>query len=129
MRAIIIIMGVAVNAAFIGCNKNKGEANNVSINFTEPSIGDTIPSWNQLHVEGTISADGELKGYAVSVFRTSDNAMLFTTTYEVPASAYNFHEHWMNDVQDTTNVIVKLEVFKKQGGNKIEATREVVCLP
>lgn len=129
MKVTIGIVWIAVSAVFISCNKDKGEAKNVDINFTEPSVGDTILSWNQLHVEGTISADGELKGYSVSVFRVSDNAMLFTTTYEVPASAYNFHEHWMNDLQDTTRVIVKVEVSKKQGGNKIEATREVVCLP
>ncbi len=113
----------------VACKKDKNGAENAVITFTEPSVGDTIPSWNQIHMEGTISGDGEMKGYVVSALNTATNEVLFTTTYDVVSQAYNFHEHWINNLYDTTTVTVKVEAIKNEAGERETATRMVVCLP
>ncbi len=118
-----------MSLGIMACKKKEAGATSVTITFTEPSIGDTIPSWNQIHMEGTITGDGEMKGYTLSALNNSTNAVLFTTTYDVKSKAYNFHEHWINNLHDTTNVTVKVEVVKNDAGEKEILTREVVCLP
>ena len=126
----IVIISIALTGLLMGaCKKDKSGAKSVQINFTEPSVGDTIPSWNQIHMEGTITGDGEMKGYSVSAVNASTNTVLFTKTYDVRAKAYNFHEHWINNLYDTTTVTVKVEVIKNDAGELETATRDVVCLP
>lgn len=126
----IVIISIALTGLLISaCKKDKSSAKLVEISFTEPSVGDTIPSWNQVHMEGTITGDGEMKGYTVSAVNTSTNVVLFTKTYDVKAKAYNFHEHWMNNLYDTTTVMVKVEVIKNDKGELETATLNVVCLP
>lgn len=126
----IVIISIALTGLLIGaCKKDKSGAKSVQINFTEPSVGDTVPSWNQIHMEGTITGDGEMKGYTVSAVNTVTNVVLFTKTYDVNAKAYNFHEHWINNLYDTTIVMVKVEVIKNDAGELETATRNVVCLP
>lgn len=126
----IVIISIALTGLLISaCKKEKTGATSVQINFTEPSVGDTIPSWNQIHMEGTITGDGEMKGYIVSAMNVSTNAVLFTKKYDVKAKAYNFHEHWINGLYDTTVVTVKVEVIKNDAGELETATRNVVCLP
>lgn len=132
MKAIYIIT-IALTGLFVGAckkdKKNKSGAQSVSIVFTEPSLGDSIPSWNQVHMEGTITGDGEMKGYTVSARNASTNAVLFSSTYDVKASAYNFHEHWINNLYDTTNVTIRVEVIKDGSGNLETKEMNVVCLP
>lgn len=126
----IVIISIALTGLLIGaCKKDKSGAKSVQINFTEPAVGDTIASWNQIHMEGTVTGDGEMKGYTVSAVNASTGALLFTKTYDVKSKAYNFHEHWINNLYDTTTVTVKVEVIKNDGGELETATRNVVCLP
>jgi hypothetical protein len=128
----IIIVSIALTGFLMligACKKDKSSAKSVEINFTKPTVGDTIPTWNQIHMEGTITGDGEMKGYTISAVNASTNVTLFTKTYDVKAKAYNFHEHWMNSLYDTTTVTVKVEVIKNDEGELETATRNVVCLP
>lgn len=130
MKLIYIITIALIGFSFGACKKEKKEksgAKSVTILFTEPSIGDTVPSWNQVHMEGSITGDGFMKGYKVSAINSSTNAVLFTTTYDVKASEYNFHEHWINNLYDTTNVTVRVEVMKE--GTVETKEMSVVCLP
>ncbi|MBC9813015.1 hypothetical protein H9Y05_11100 [Crocinitomicaceae bacterium CZZ-1] len=124
------VIAIVLTAGLFGaCKKEKDGAENVTITFTEPSVGDTIPSWNQVHMEGTVSGDGEMKGYVISALNATTNEVLFTTAYDVTSKAYNFHEHWINNLYDTTSVTVKVEVIKNEAGDRETATRTVVCLP
>lgn len=124
------IIAIVLTVWMLGaCKKGKSGAETVTIVFTEPSVGDTIPSWNQIHMEGTISGDGEMRGYVVSALNTATNEVLFTTTYDVASDAYNFHEHWINNLYDTTTVTVKVEAIKNEAGEREVASRNVVCLP
>lgn len=129
MKWIYIIIIALTGVFFSACKKNKIGAKSVVITFTEPSLGDSILSWNQVHMEGTITGDGEMKGYTVSAINTSTNAVVFSKTYDVKSDAYNFHEHWINNLYDTTTVIVRVEVLKDEEGSKETKEINVVCLP
>lgn len=129
MKANYFMLIVLIGLGFHSCKKDKNGAENVVITFTEPSLNDTIPSWNQIHMEGTITGDGEMRGYTVSAINNESNEILFTTTYDVNSSAYNFHEHWINNLYDTTAVKVRVEVQKDDAGNTEIQERIVICLP
>lgn len=129
MKLIYVIILVLTGGMFSACKKDKNEAGSVTITFIEPSVNDTIPSWNQIHMEGTITADGQMSGYAVSAINASTHEVLFTTSYNVKSGAYNFHEHWINSLYDTTIVTVRVEALKNANGDKEVNERNVVCLP
>ncbi len=129
MKTNFILIIALSGLSFFSCKKDKKGAENVVITFTEPSLNDTIPSWNQIHMEGTISADGQMRGYTVSAINASTNEVLFTSTYDVASNAYNFHEHWINNLYDTTTVMVRVEVKKDDNGAAEIQERSVICLP
>ena len=115
---------------FAGCNKQKNDvpAENIVITITEPTVGDTIASYNNLHCEGTITADGEMKGYSIVYIDQSTNDVLFEKSYSTEAEAYNIHEHWLNNVTTTTQVIVRVIANKDNNGNTETKELTVTCL-
>ncbi len=125
---VIFIFSLAF-LALGACKKEEKTVTNVEITFAEPTSNDTILSYNQVHAEGTIVADGTLEGYTVSLIHSSNGALLYTNTYDVQAKSYNFHEHWTNNLSDTTQVIVRVEANKDKNGNKATKEIKVVCLP
>lgn len=127
MKVVLIFSLIAL--AFSSCNKEEQGASAVDIVFSEPSANDTIASYNQVHAEGTIVGDGTMEGYTVSLIHAGNGAVLYTNTYDVQATSYNFHEHWTNNLTDTTQITVRVEVAKDKNGNKTSSERLVVCLP
>lgn len=125
----LIYISSLVLFAITACKKEEKMVTHVDISFSEPSVNDTIASYNQIHVEGTISADGDMEGYAVSLINSSNDAVLFTRKYDVQAESYNFHEHWTNNVSDTTPVLVRVEAIQDKKGSKASRDINVVCLP
>ncbi|MFA7274591.1 MAG: hypothetical protein WC044_12030 [Crocinitomicaceae bacterium] len=112
------------------CKKKEDKgASKVQITYTLPVLGDTVQSYNQVHAEGTISGDGTMKGYNVFILNTATGVELFSNKYDIEASAYNFHEHWVNNLSDTTQVTVRVEAIKDVDGNKFTKEMKVICLP
>jgi hypothetical protein len=122
---------LTLSLTVISCKKEEvvDEVVTATINVTEPSSTDTIVFNDELHIEGTISGSAELHGYTISYINTSSNAVLKTVTYDVHSSSYNFHEHWVNNVLDTTIVKAKIDVTKDHDGNHEIKEVNVVCLP
>jgi len=116
--------------AFVGCNKEKNNtpAENIVITFTEPTVGDTVASYNNLHCEGTITSDGDMKGYTIEYIDEATNDVLFETSYSTKTDAYNFHEHWLNNVSTTTQVTIRVIVKKDNDGNTETKEMTVTCL-
>ncbi|MGV3630215.1 MAG: hypothetical protein ACO1O6_03375 [Bacteroidota bacterium] len=123
-----LVLGTGIT--FISCEKDKEEEHaTATISFEEPVTGDTIASGAEMHMEGTILGTGELHGYTLSVINAANQAVLFTKTYDTHASSYNFHEHWVNNVTDTTAVKVRMDVTEDHDGNHEIKEVNVVCLP
>ena len=135
MKRYILIFALMLGASitFISCDKDKpGEEEtpvSATITMSEPGVNDTIAQGGELHIEGLITGTGELHGYTVSITNTVSQAVLYTVTYDTHVSAYNFHEHWVNNVTDTTTVKVKVDVTKDHDGNHEIKEVDVVCLP
>ncbi|NVK63725.1 MAG: hypothetical protein HWE22_04020 [Flavobacteriales bacterium] len=129
-RTLIIILALAPLVGVFGCNKESKQApaENIVITFTEPTSGDTIASYNSLHSEGTISSDGNMKGYSIVYIDEATNDILFESSYDTETDAYNFHEHWLNNVSTTTQVIVRVIAKKDHDGNTETKEMTVTCL-
>lgn len=125
-----VIFAMTSLLTLVGCNKGDSDvpAENIVITFTEPVVGDSISSYNSLHCEGTITSTGDMKGYTIVYVDQSTNDVLFETSYSTHADAYNIHEHWLNNVTTTTQVIVRVIAKKDNDGNTETKELTVTCL-
>ena len=119
---------ISLTVLLISCHKHN-EATTAEINLIEPNEGDTILFGEELHAEGTIKGDGELHGYSLNMINQTTSATLLSKSASDHAETYSFHEHWINNVTDTTNVKILVEVEINNDGGKTSKEINVVCLP
>ena len=110
------------------CKKDE-KATNVSFVFNEPLSGDTIQSYNSLHVDGSVSADGNMYGYSVTLRNKNTNSIVYEKSYDTKSKAYNFHEHWLNNVTDTALITVQVAVKLDKNGTLQTGEASAICLP
>ncbi len=128
MKKLILFTSLfAVIVTLNSCHKN--EASKADITIYEPIANDTVAFNDSVHFEGSILGDGELHGYTLSFTNSTTGASLFSVTAVTHATSYSFHEHWLNNVTDTTIVNVKVEVELDHEGHKTSKDINVVCLP
>ena len=119
---------IAVGILVVACKK-QAEASVATINFIEPTVGDTIAFGEELHCEGTVLGNGELHGYTLTMVNLLNNQTVYSASSSAHAESYVFHEHWVNNVTDTATIKVLLEVELDHDGNKSAKELNVVCLP
>lgn len=131
MKNINLKFGVilAIGLILFSCKKEEEIPVTATINFTEPAVNDTIVFGSEVHIEGTISGSAEMHGYTVTAVNNSNQAVLLSKSYTNHASSYNFHEHFVNNVTEITNVKVKVDVEKDHDGNHEIKEVNIVCLP
>jgi len=121
MMAFIVLLSVT------SCHK--GDATSATIDIMEPMANDTIPYDDSLHFEGTIVGDGTMYGYQLTYANAYTGDEYVKMESEEKAKSYAFHEHWHNQVTDTTMVTVKVEATLNHTGLKTEKYLYVLCLP
>jgi type II secretory pathway component PulJ len=111
------------------CNKGD-EASDATITFGSPTDNDTLTFGQELHIEGTIKGNGVLEGYTFSVKNLTNGSYIKPeTTVSEHSEDYVFHEHWDNNVSDTSTIEIKVEALLNHEGEKKTKTVTVVCLP
>lgn len=128
MKLSIYLMMVLLALGTFACNKDDNPAENVIISLTEPTSGDSIASYNSVHCEGTITANGKMKGYSVYFIEESSGNVLYQSDYDTKADSYNIHEHWLNNVSTTTQVTIRIVVQKDEKGSTETKEVTVTCL-
>lgn len=121
------ILGLALLA--LSCKKDEAGTVTATINIIEPSSTDTVTFGEELHLEGNITADGDMRGYTLTMTNTKNATNLLSFAQENHASAYSFHEHWVNNLTDTTIVKCTVEVEVNHDGTKVSKDVSVLCLP
>lgn len=124
-----LLFSLSISCALIYSCEKPAEATTATINFIEPAVGDTIHLGEELHVEGTVSGDGELHGYTLKIENTITSEIVKTGSTSNHAKSYVFHEHWVNNVSEPSLMKVTLEVELNQDGKKTSKELNVVCLP
>ena len=122
--SIAIIMSMTM-----ACKDEVTEVSRATITFVEPAMGDTLQSGEELHAEGTVQGNVELHGYELSFINLTTGEVLYNGVSETDAQSYSFHEHWINNVSDTSRVAVEVVVELDHDGNTQSKRVEVVCLP
>jgi len=119
---------ISFSILLMSCHKHN-EATNATINFLEPTAGDTLQFGEELHIEGTIKGDGELHGYTLNLLNSNTGQSLLSKSTHDHGESFSFHEHWLNSVTDTSNVKIIVEVELNHDGDKSSKEINVVCLP
>ena len=114
---------------FTSASCHKGDATMATIDIMEPIANDTISYDDSLHFEGTIVGDGTMYGYQLTYANAFTGDEYLKMESEEKAKSYAFHEHWHNQVTDTTMVTVKVEATLNHKGLKTEKYLHVLCLP
>ncbi len=108
---------------------HKGDATTATIDIMEPILGDTIAFNEELHLEGSITGNGKMYGYKLIFADAFSGNEFESMTSEEKSKSYSFHEHWINQVTDTTMVTVKVEATLNYDGMKTVKYLQVLCLP
>ncbi|NBV08550.1 MAG: hypothetical protein EBS09_05500 [Flavobacteriia bacterium] len=119
-----MILGISIGFLF-ACDKN----NTAEINIMEPMMNDTIALNDSLHLEADILGSDKLFGYSVSLTHTNTQTQLFSASTEKRRKDYVFHSHWLNNVQDTANLEIKITVNLSRSGKTVTKTMQCVALP
>jgi hypothetical protein len=90
----------------VSCKKDSNEATTATINILSPTANAVIAFGEEVHVEGTIVADGEIHGYKVYLKDEQGNNLYEGGQEHVHGDAFAIHEHWTNNVQQSTQVKV-----------------------
>lgn len=125
MKTVVLM---SVFALLLACKKEE-KATTASFVFNEPLAGDTIQSYNSLHVDGSVSADGNMYGYTVRLRNNNTNSIVYEKSYDSKSKAYNFHEHWLNSVTDTALITVQVAVKLDENGTVQYGEASALCLP
>lgn len=118
---------IVVLFTLFSCDKNK--ATSADIVIMTPNESQIFHYGDSVHIEGTIVGDGELHGYSLVYSNQETGDVLYNVSTENHAKSYVFHEHWFNNVTDTTLVKIKVEVTIDHDGSKTFKERTVTCLP
>ncbi len=108
---------------------HKGDATTATIDIMEPIANDTIPFNESVHLEGTIVGDGKMYGYKLTYANAFTGEEYLSMVSEEKAKSYSFHEHWQNQVTDTTMLTLKVEATLDHKGFKMDKYINVLCLP
>jgi hypothetical protein len=122
--SVIICLAVIL----FSCKKHNG-ATSAIITFIEPTEGDILQFGEELHIEGTIQGDGELHGYSLSLINSTTGQTLLSNSTHDHAETFSFHEHWSNNLTDTSNVKIIVVADLDHDGGKTSKEINVVCLP
>ncbi|MBU3660609.1 MAG: hypothetical protein FGM14_12090 [Flavobacteriales bacterium] len=124
-----LLYSIILISLFAFSCKKHGAASEATITIVEPMVGDTIQFGEELHVEGTITGDGELHGYSLKIENTNTSEIVKSAASSDHAKSYVFHEHWVNNVTEPALMKVTVEVEINHDGKKTSKELNVVCLP
>jgi hypothetical protein len=119
---------ICLAVILFSCKKHNG-ATSANITFIEPTAGDTLQFGEELHIEGTIQGDGELHGYSLNLINLTTGQTLLSKSTHDHGKTFSFHEHWSNNVTDSSNVKIIVVVDLDHDGEKTSKEINVVCLP
>ena len=126
-KTMLSMAAFAILLSISSCHK--GDATTATIDIMEPILGDTIAFNEELHLEGSITGNGKMYGYKLIFADAFSGNEFESMTSEEKSKSYSFHEHWINQVTDTTMVTVKVEATLNHDGMKTEKYLQVLCLP
>jgi len=141
MKKIIYRTSIIAFAAItvVACKKHKnddhsddhdhGTTPTATISITSLNEGDTIQPGTTLHINGTIASSAEMHGYQVIIHNHTTMMDVFTKDAHEHATSYSVHEHWTNNVADTSLMHLKVTGVIDHSGNKVIKTINFVCLP
>lgn len=136
-----IILNIAylsmISLTLVSCKKDKPNDDDnhhedevsAVINMSSFNDGDTIASGATFHMSGTITGTAEMHGYEIILHNHTTMQDVFTVNNHDHAATYNVHEHWDNNVADTSTIMFTLNTILDHAGNKATKVIHVVCLP
>jgi len=79
-----------------------------TITISSPAEGAMLDHGQELHIHATVTAGFEMHGYTLQIRRAADNEVVWTHHSHSHATSYTIHEHWTNNVDDHTNMILRV---------------------
>lgn len=125
MRISILLLAVLL---VVSCKKEQpknavvGETK-VDIVFLKPSVGESVPSNEQIHMESRIDADALMGGWRASLIDLDKNEVLDTYEDLYNQTQYFAHHHWILSVDSTKNL--QIEIFALNPNKEVLASKTI----
>ncbi len=125
-----------ISLSIVSCKKDKeheeehhDEPVTAVIDINSFNDGDTIASGATFHMSGTITGTSEMHGYTIVLHNHATMQDVFNVQNHDHSSVYTIHEHWVNNVADTSTVMFTLTTALDHNGGTMSTVKHVVCLP
>lgn len=114
---------LALTALFFSACKDEDpiveEDPKVVFDFSSPQASATYGKGDTIHINGMISHTLDMHGYEVSIINSSNNDTVVYNKHEhMDGKMFHIHEHWVNNVSDHSNMILRIDALTDHAGTK-----------
>jgi len=132
MRHLIYLSLCAACFSMTACKKDKEEESTIKKDpvFTfSPAENQIFEYGDTVKVNGTISADYDMHGYNVRLYKVTPGMNVLNQGYHVHGNNFVISEAWKNTVSDTTQLRIIIETAIDHEGTIVSSERTVTCYP
>ena len=126
MKILLIILSLIT--VLLSCKKHD-ENVSATISIASPTVNDTIPFGTLVKLTGSVAGTGEMHGYSISYSTVPSGTQVYYQEYDIHSDHYTINDEWTNNVTDTSQVQILVDVIKDHDGNHEKKELTVVCLP
>ncbi len=121
---------ILFSMALFSCkNDHHHHAKDATITIISPTEGQVINQGDTVHINAVIVGEEILHGYEVYLRKKSDNSEIYSVDNHLHQQTIEVHEHWVNNVDSHTEMVLEISVSLDHGGNKISKMVEFHCHP
>lgn len=133
MKRIFQLSILAVSAlGLISCEREviqDDPAPTVSFNMMAPLNMSTYHLGDTVHIHGDIQYQPGLHGYALEIYNTSADTVVFTSEEHAHGTSINIHEMWVNDVTQHSDMRLIISAEISHDGMTVSDTIHFHCHP
>lgn len=125
MRISILLLALLL---VVSCKKEQptdavvGETQ-VEIVFLKPSVGESVASNEQIHMEARIDADALMGGWRVNLIDLESSEVLNSYEDLYNQTQYFAHHHWILEVDEVKNL--QIEIFALNPSKEVLASKTI----
>jgi hypothetical protein len=130
------VSGLMITLVLTGCNKDngtnvqQGAPEQLTISLSNPAENQEFQNGAPVSISGTITWNQAVHGYTLELINTSNqDSVLFLSEVHTHDNAVPFDGSWVNDLQDTSAVLLRVTAIGDHQGTITETTsRNIWCI-
>lgn len=132
MKHLFLIAGILIILA--SCKKETEEQSHESdaeviLNLVSPTDNQSYQLGDTVKILGTITSTSDLHGYNVRLNHPILNMFVINKAFHEHGTSFNVNEYWVNNVSDTTQLKLIIDVAIDHDGTLRTFEKFITCYP